>query len=76
MRPRPDQSSSSSPPNDFLTVQEAAAVLRVNHKTLRETIRLEQVPGVVRLGRAIRLNRSALLGWSTGSACPALGDEP
>jgi hypothetical protein len=32
----------------FLTVEEAAEILRVNRKTLYEAIRLDQVPGVAR----------------------------
>src|SRR5687768_11958468 len=39
---------------EFLTVEEAAELLRVNRKTLYEAIRLEQVPGVARLGRILR----------------------
>ena len=47
----------------LLTVDEAAAFLRVNRKTLYEAVRLRQVPGVVQLGRSIRISRDALLQW-------------
>jgi excisionase family DNA binding protein len=57
----------------FLTVDEAAALLRVNRKTFYAAISANQVPGVVHLGRSIRLSRSALVTWSSGSASPALG---
>jgi excisionase family DNA binding protein len=50
----------------FLTVEEAAELLRVNRKTLYEAIRLEQVPGVARIGKALRLRRAALLEWTAG----------
>ncbi|WNZ62675.1 helix-turn-helix domain-containing protein [Myxococcus sp. MxC21-1] len=50
---------------DFLTVEEAAALLRVNRKTLYESIRLGQVPGVIRIGKAVRIRRAALV------ECPA-----
>lgn len=54
---------------DFLlTVDEAAALLRVNRKTLYEAIRLQRVPGVVRVGKVIRIGRSALVAWASGSA--------
>jgi excisionase family DNA binding protein len=46
---------------EFLTVDEAAALLRVNRKTLYESIRLGQVPGVMRVGKALRIRRAALL---------------
>ncbi|NTX17738.1 helix-turn-helix domain-containing protein [Myxococcus sp. CA056] len=48
-------------PPEFLTVDEAAALLRVNRKTLYESIRLGQVPGVVRIGKALRIRRAALV---------------
>lgn len=51
---------------EFLTVDEAAILLRVNRKTLYESIRLKQVPGVVRVGKALRISRAALLQWSAG----------
>ncbi len=67
--------SKESPTNvsAVLTVDEAAALLRVNRKTLYEAIRLNQVPGVLRIGRSIRLSRPALLQWFQGNGSPALG---
>nr|WP_141591323.1 helix-turn-helix domain-containing protein [Myxococcus sp. AB056] len=59
----------------FLTVDEAAGLLRVNRKTLYEAIRLSQVPGIVRLGRALRIQRSALLDWHLGNGGSALGEK-
>ncbi|MCP3163312.1 helix-turn-helix domain-containing protein [Myxococcus qinghaiensis] len=50
----------------FLTVEEAADLLRVNRKTLYEAIRLGQVPGVVRIGKALRIRRDALVTWPSG----------
>jgi len=54
----------------FLTVDEVAAFLRVNRKTLYEAIRLNQVRGAVRFGKVIRLSREALLRWALGSGRP------
>jgi excisionase family DNA binding protein len=51
---------------DVLKVMEAAALLRVNEKTLREAIARREVPGVRRIGRVIRLSRGALLDWLSG----------
>lgn len=63
-------------PSEILTVDEAAALLRVNRKTLYEAIRLDQLPGaVIRLGRSIRLRREALLSCSAGNRLPALGEN-
>ncbi|QQR44927.1 helix-turn-helix domain-containing protein [Myxococcus xanthus] len=61
---------------DFLTVEEAAALLRVNRKTLYESIRLGQVPGVIRVGKAVRIRRAALVECSTGKGRDsALGSQ-
>ncbi len=60
---------------EFLTVEEAAALLRVNRKTLYESIRLGQVPGVIHLGRSIRIRRVVLLRWMPGHSGPALGEK-
>jgi excisionase family DNA binding protein len=57
-----------------LTIDEAAKLLRVNRKTLYQAVKLGQVPGVVRLGRVIRLSRTALLHWMDGDGGPALGE--
>lgn len=54
---------------EFLTVDEAAGLLRVNRKTLYESIRLGQVPGVVRVGKSLRIRRAALVGSSSGKGC-------
>ena len=47
---------------EFLTIDEAAALLRLNRNTLYEAIRLGQVPGVMRVGRLLRLRRADLTG--------------
>ena len=57
-----------------LTVDEAARLLRVNRKTLYDAVRAGEVPGVVRVGRSIRIGRDALLRWMEGNGSPALGD--
>jgi excisionase family DNA binding protein len=58
-----------------LTVDEAAAFLRLNRKTLYDAVRAGELPGVVRVGRSIRIGRDALLGWLKGNGGPALGDD-
>jgi excisionase family DNA binding protein len=49
-----------------LTVDEAAELLRVDRKTVYESIRRGELPGVVRLGRSIRIGRTALLEFLAG----------
>ena len=48
---------------DVLTVEEASAILRVSRFTLYAEIKRGHIPGVVRIGRTIRLSRSALAAW-------------
>ena len=48
-------------PPEFLTVDEAADLLRVNRKTLYESIRLGQLPGVVRVGKSLRIHRASMV---------------
>ncbi|WP_071902526.1 helix-turn-helix domain-containing protein [Cystobacter ferrugineus] len=61
---------------EFLTVDEAANLLRVNRKTLYESIRRGEVPGTIHVGRSVRLRRSVLLSWTPGNSSPALGKKP
>ncbi|RJS27876.1 DNA-binding protein [Corallococcus sp. H22C18031201] len=68
----PSEVAPTSEVHEFLTVEEGAALLRVNRKTLYEAIRLGQVPGVVRVGKALRIRRAALVGSSMGQGGPAL----
>lgn len=51
------------PPSEpeFLTVDEAAVLLRVNRNSLYQAIERGEVPGVRRIGRLIRIRRAALL---------------
>lgn len=49
-----------STPIEFLSVDEAAALLRVNRKSLYQAIDRGEMPGVIKLGRTIRIRRSAL----------------
>lgn len=73
---RADERGAGSPAlPPVLTIDEAARLLRVNRKTLYDAVRAGEVPGVVRLGRSIRIGRDALLRWMEGNASPALGDD-
>lgn len=68
--------SGSSPPDrntpDFLTVEEAADLLRTDRKTVYMAIRRKQLPGVMRLGRSIRIRRADLLGLPVNLGVQAL----
>ena len=48
---------------DVITVDELATVLRVNRKTVYEAISENKIPGVVRVGRNIRISKQVVLKW-------------
>jgi excisionase family DNA binding protein len=54
---------SASPDLEVLTAEEAAAILRVNVKTVYGLIREQALPGVIRLGRSVRISRASLVSW-------------
>jgi excisionase family DNA binding protein len=53
----------------ILTVDELAAYLRINRKTLYAAIRAGEVPGARRIGGTIRLDRDTVLSWLAGEGC-------
>jgi excisionase family DNA binding protein len=48
----------------FLTVDEAAELLRINRKTLYDHVAAESPPWALRFGRTIRISRDGLLRWA------------
>src|SRR5262249_52784351 len=71
-RPRPitwrigmsEQATEQGTDDGFMTVDELAALLRVNRKTVYAAIEAGEIPGVKRLGRVIRLYRRTVLEWA------------
>lgn len=61
----PPASSLESSESEVMTVAEGARLLRVNPKTIYSQIQRGELPGTRRVGRKIRLSRSALLSWLT-----------
>lgn len=56
---------------DVLTMDELAALLRVDRKTAYAAVMRGEVPGVRRLGRCIRISRDAVMRWlAEGEAAP------
>ena len=51
---------------DVLTVDELAALLRLNRKTVYEAVARNEIPGCQRIGRSIRFSRQAVLNWLHG----------
>jgi excisionase family DNA binding protein len=48
---------------EVITIEELAGLLRVNHKTVREAIARGEIPGVRRIGVAVRIYRAAVIDW-------------
>lgn len=60
---------------EVLTVLELAKLLRCGRNTIYRMVELGQVPGTIRLGRALRFSRSAVRSW-LGQSTPSNGEEP
>jgi excisionase family DNA binding protein len=58
---RPPPISADPPP--ILTIEELAAYLRLNHKTIRDAIGRGDIPGVRRFGGAVRIHRDTVVSW-------------
>ena len=52
----------SSPP-EVLTVEELAALLRLNRKTVYDALARDEIPGARRIGGAYRIHRAAVIDW-------------
>jgi excisionase family DNA binding protein len=53
-----------------LTVDEVAALLRVDRKTVYEMVKRGELPGVRRVGRTIRVHEPSLVAWlANGQDC-------
>jgi excisionase family DNA binding protein len=65
---RPDLPEPPAPaePPALLRVEEVAALLRINRKSAYAAIEDGTIPGVVRIGRVIRVNRDAVIKWTCG----------
>jgi len=70
VKPRPDQTSSSSPP-EYLTVDEVADLLRTSRKAIYKMAERGQLAGIVRVGRRLLVSRAALLGSLTVVRVPS-----
>ncbi len=64
----PRSQSSKAEVPDVLTVREAAALLRVERKTIYDLAARGELPGVRRVGRLIRISRAAVMGWLTAGS--------
>lgn len=51
-----------------VTVDELAALLRVNRKTIYESISRNEIPGIQRIGRQFRASRDVVLAWLANGA--------
>jgi excisionase family DNA binding protein len=63
---------------ELLTVDEVAALLKINPQTVRNRIDAGELPAV-RLGRRVRVQRSVLqqlIGWHQGELAPPEATQP
>ncbi len=48
---------------ELLTVEEVAALLRVHRNTVYQLLADKKIPGIVKVGRAVRANKAIVLAW-------------
>ncbi len=71
----PTNSQDPAPPTALaelplvMTVDEVASLLRVNRKTIYDMVARKQLPGVIYVGRKLRISRRAVLQWLQGQGC-------
>ena len=58
----------------FLTIQEAARLLRLGERTTYRLAREGELPGAVKLGNQWRVDREVLMGWVRGRSKRVRGD--
>jgi excisionase family DNA binding protein len=58
-----EQYASDAHPAVLLTPDETAALLRTSRKAIYAMIERGQLPGIVRIGRRVLIERSSLLDW-------------
>jgi excisionase family DNA binding protein len=61
---------------EVLTVPELAALLRVSLPTLYAAVKRGEVPGVVHIGRVLRLHRETVVAWMAQGCVPPHGGKP
>ena len=72
---RPTESARSRETGDavsaIMTVDELAALLRMDRKSVYAAIQRGEIPGVRRIGRALRIDRATVVAWlATGQGAP------
>ena len=48
---------------DLLTVPELAQLLRISRNAAYSAVSRNEIPGVVRIGRTVRVSKDAVLAW-------------
>ena len=56
----------------LLTTDEVATTLRTSRKAIYAMVELQQLPGVVWIGRAVLVREDALLDWLRQKSTPSL----
>lgn len=62
----PNRPVTSEAPSRVMGVPELAAILNVNIKTIYAGIHAGEIPGVLRIGRTVRLSRDKVERWLAG----------
>jgi excisionase family DNA binding protein len=66
-----DATASRREPPELLTVSEVAQMLRTTRKAAYAMVERGQLPGVLRIGRRVRVSRARLLDWLRQKCAPS-----
>lgn len=69
--------SPGEPQHEVLTVAEVASLLRLSRPAVYAALRRGDIPGLLPIGRALRVSRRAVVEWLAGQGCaPPTGGKP
>jgi excisionase family DNA binding protein len=69
-----DETANDLPP--IMTVDELAAFLRLNRKTVYDSVSRGEIPGVRRIGHTFRISRDVVLRWLQTYSAPKRRSAP
>lgn len=62
-------------PNPLMTIDELAALLRLNRDTTYKAAAERKIPGVRKIGRTIRIHRQSVMAWLEQGESPAVTER-
>ena len=71
----PVRASEAGSAGDLMTPEEVAQTLRTSRTAVYAMVQRRQLPGVIRIGRRVRVQRGVLLEWLDQNRVPSTHEE-